>query len=72
MPLKISLLPKIKKDRKLVRALEDLHGRSFYTIQLWIKDNNPLLSTIDSLQVISAYMHVDIDDLIEKKEVPVI
>jgi len=73
MPLKNNLLPKIRKDKKLVRALEDLHCKSFYTIHdVWIPKNNPMLSTIDSLQLISAYLHIDIDDLVEKSHVPVI
>jgi len=72
MPLKSNILPEIKKNSKLVYALTELHGRSFYTIQLWIKNNDPLLSTSDSLQLISAYLHTPIDELIVKYEVPVL
>ena len=72
MPLKSNILPVIKKNNKLVYALTQLHERSFYTIQLWIKNNDPLLSTSDSLQLISAYLHTPIDELIEKYEVPVL
>lgn len=69
MPLKINILPEIKKNTKLVYALTELHKRSFYTIQFWIKNNDPLLSTSDSLQLISAYLHLPLEELIEKLEV---
>jgi len=57
---------RLKHNKNCVRALEDLHSKSFYTMQEWIKNNNPLLCTLDSLNVISAYLRLDVEDIVEE------
>jgi len=58
---------KDKKNKNCLRALEDLHEKSFYTIKEWIKNDHPQLSTIDSLNTISAYLDLSIDDIVISK-----
>lgn len=65
MSLKTSLLQKIKKNKILVRDLEDHHHKSFYTIQEWLKNNHPLLSTDESLIIIADHLGMDWKDIIE-------
>lgn len=71
MALKSNILRELrnKSNKNCVRALEDLHEKSFYTIQDWIKNNNPLLSTVESLNIISTYLEVDSADLIRNLKV---
>lgn len=58
---------KDKQNKNCLRALEDLNKKSFYTIKEWIKNDHPQLSTIDSLNIISAYLNMDIDDIVVSK-----
>lgn len=55
---------KHRKNKNCIRALEDLHAKSFYTIKEWIKFDHPQLSTIDSINVISAYLNLNIEDIV--------
>jgi hypothetical protein len=63
-------LKEIKKNRALVRALEDLHERHPHTMQMWLryKQQNPRLCTNDSINTILAYLKTDIDSILEKTE----
>ncbi len=70
MQLTANTLKEIKKNRALVRVLEDLHKRHPHTIQMWLryKYQEPKLCHIDSLKTIAAYLKTDIDSLLEKTD----
>ena len=69
MQLKNSVLKEIRKNKALVRALEDYFEKSHFTIfNVWLVNNNPMLCNINSLKLISAYLKRDIDDLLETTE----
>jgi len=68
MRLKDSVIAEIKKNKALVRALEDLFDRTPFTVMQWIRQNNPMLCHISALQIIAAYLKKEMDDLIEKTE----
>jgi hypothetical protein len=63
--LKSSILDQIKKNHRLIVALADLHERHYWTIYRWLNDNDPLLTTIDSLHLICSYLEVDQDQILE-------
>lgn len=63
MTLKEEILNKVKKSKDCRRALEDRWGKSFYTIDKWLKENNPLLCHPDSLSIIAAYLKEDFNSL---------
>lgn len=65
MKLKISTLQEIKKNKQLVRDLEDLHGKATHTMKMWLLGNNAMLCHIDSLNLISKTLGIAIEDLIE-------
>ncbi|MBC8489080.1 MAG: hypothetical protein H8D45_23915 [Bacteroidetes bacterium] len=64
MKLTNSTLKKIKKNAPLKRALMDLFDKSQYTIESYLNKNNTELCRYDSLQVISAYLECEINDLL--------
>lgn len=66
--LKNNILQLIKSNNQIRRALEDMHNKSFYTIDRWIKTNDKMLTTIDSLKVISAYLRMPIEQLVDDPE----
>ena len=68
MILKTNILARIKKDQALVRALEDFHVKKPFTMQTWLRENNPMLCNINSLKIIAAYLETDIDSILEKTE----
>jgi len=68
MKLKNNILNEIKKSNPLRRALMDLHDKSEYTILKWLRENSPELIKYSSLQVISAYLEKEIDEMIIKEE----
>ena len=68
MSLKNNILEQIKNDKNLHRTMEDFHDKSFYTIETWIKTNNPMLSNYDSLQIISQALNIPLEDLMETKK----
>ena len=68
MRLKDSTLNSIKKNYRLRRALMDLHEVSEQTIMAWVRKNYPKLIEYNSLQLTSAYLKKDIDELVIKEE----
>ena len=64
MRLKDSVLQKLKENKRARRALEDLHDKSFYTIDTWIKNNDIMLCHHTSLKVIAAYLEMEIEEMI--------
>ncbi len=68
MILKSNILTQIKKNQALVRALEDLHKKRPFTMQTWLRKNNPALCNINSLKIIAAYLETDIDSMLKKTE----
>jgi len=68
MILKDSILNEIKNNPALRRALMGLHEKSEFTILKYLRENSPELIKYTSLQVISAYLKKEIDDMIIKDE----
>jgi len=66
MRLKQNILDILRDNKDVRRALEDLHNKSFYTIDRWIKENDPMLCHISSLNIISSYLKIEIDFLTEE------
>ena len=69
MILKTTTLHKIRRNKECHRKLEDRWEKSFYTIETWLRTDNPLLCHPDSLQIISHYLKEDIESLIIKQEI---
>lgn len=67
MPLKNSVLEVLRKKENLACVLDlaKEHEKSFYTIQEWTRINNPLLSTPESLNIISVHLNLDSNDILE-------
>ena len=68
MRLKDNVLKELLKHKDARRALEDLHGKSFYTIDRWLRTNDPMLCHTGSIEVICAYLKYDQDEIIVKEE----
>jgi hypothetical protein len=68
MQLKTNVLEDLKKNKACKRALEDLHEKSFYTIEEWIRKNDIMLCHHRSLKVISAYLKIEIEEMIVETE----
>lgn len=63
MILKDNVLGLIRQDKFLKRELEDKLERSFYTIEEYIKLNDPKLCRHDILMLIAAHLKMQVDDL---------
>jgi hypothetical protein len=68
MRLKNSVIKQIRKNKACHRALEDRWEKSFYTIETWLKTNNPLLCHGDSLEIIAAHLKEETEALTIKEE----
>lgn len=68
MILNNNTINKARKHKECHRALEDRWEKSFYTIEKWLIENNPLLCHPDSLNIISAYLKEDIKSLTIQQE----
>lgn len=68
MILKTTTLHKIRRNKDCHRALEDRWEKSFYTIETWLRTDNPLLCHVDSLQIIAAHLKEDIESITIKQE----
>lgn len=68
MKLKDSAIKQIRKNTECHRALEDKWGKSFYTMETWLKENNPLLFHPDSQLIISFHLKEEFEALIIKEE----
>ena len=66
--LKDSIIAQIKKEKKLVRALEDEHGKAPYTLQTWLRENNPMLCIPSSLKIIAEHLKKDVKELVDGLE----
>lgn len=69
MILKTTTLHNIRRNKDCHRALEDRWGKSFYTIETWLRTDNPLLCHIDSLQIIATHLKEDIESITIKQEI---
>ncbi len=65
LKIKADVLNQLKKDKACQRALEDFWGRHSTTVADWIRMNDPQLCHMGSLRIISAYLKIDIIDLVE-------
>ena len=63
-------IAKIKATRRVLIALQDHHEKSEKTIQLWLKNNNPLLTTTDCIQLLCVWLQCERDELLEVVETP--
>jgi len=63
MQLKDNILSELKENKEAKRGLEDTWERSVSTIERWINDNDPWLCHLKSLNVISAHLKKEIEDL---------
>jgi len=68
MKLSDSTLKQLAESKTVRRALEDLHNKSFYTIDRWIKENNPMLCHQGSLRLLSLYLKLEIDEMVVMTE----
>lgn len=68
MKLTDNTLKEIKKNRRLRTALMDLTNNSEYTILKWLRENSIELLKLNTLQLISAYLKKDIDEIVIKEE----
>lgn len=67
------ILIKIRKNQELKLALAAKLGKSYETIVRWLRENNPMLTTIDSIELISHHLKIDreeITNLPEYQEAP--
>lgn len=67
------ILIKIRKNQELKLALAQKLGRSYETIVRWLRDNNTMLTTIDSIELISFHLGIDkeqITNMPEYQEAP--
>jgi hypothetical protein len=69
MKLNNETLKELKKHKAARRALEDLWGKSFSTLQRWLTTNDPMLCNLSSLNVIGSYLKKEIDDMVVKEEI---
>lgn len=62
MPLtqQVTKILQSKAGKPCRRAIEDYYQISFYTVDLWLKENNKILTTPESLAIISAYTKIDV------------
>lgn len=64
MKLKHSVITEIQNNKILLRELEDLFDKSYFSIHRWLKENNENLIRYDSLLIISLNLNIPIDNLI--------
>ena len=66
MKLNQNTISKIRSNKLLVRLLEDMFGKSTYTMQEWLRKSNPSLCRIDSIDLICEHLNTDMYSIIEK------
>ena len=64
MKLKDNILNDIRKNHALRRALMDLDDKKESTILRWLRENSTELLVYSRLQIISAYLKEEIDDMV--------
>lgn len=69
MKLNTETLDAFRKHKAARRAMEDLWGVAHSTVQRWIRNNDPMLCNLSSLNVIGAYLKKEIDDMVIKEEI---
>lgn len=65
MILKEDIIAQVRKDVGLKRELEKVFGCSDETIRRWVRDNHIALTTFASLEVISLWLGIDKEDLVD-------
>ncbi len=68
MILKQSALKQIRKNYNLRRALMEHHNISEFTLLRWLRENDPNLIKLDTLEIINQYLKTDIDEIILREE----
>jgi hypothetical protein len=69
MKLNKETLDAFRKHKSARRAMEDLWGVSYSTVQRWIGNNDPMLCNLSSLNIIGSYLKKEIDDMVVKEEI---
>ena len=64
MKLKDNILQDIRNNPPLRRALMDIDDKKESTILRWLRENSTELLVYSRLQIISAYLKKEIDDMV--------
>jgi transcriptional regulator with XRE-family HTH domain len=62
------ILTRIRKNQELKLALASKLGKSYETIVRWLRENNPMLTTVDSIELISHFLKIEKEEITNMPE----
>lgn len=65
--LKPEVIESIKKSLACKNALQFGLGKSYDTVQRWLKENNSKLTEVTPLNIIADALHLTVEELTEEK-----